>query len=41
VRAEEVARWLLVEDTGDEGAWTESLKTWVREVVTGRETEET
>jgi Uma2 family endonuclease len=36
VRAEEVARWLLREDTRDERAWAERLRAWSREELAGR-----
>lgn len=38
VRAEEVARWLILEDAQDEEAWTERMRIWTREVLSGRET---
>src|SRR4051812_41610716 len=40
VKSEEVERWLLNEDTADEGAWAERLKAWARDVLAGRETRE-
>jgi Uma2 family endonuclease len=38
VKSEEVERWLLNEDTADEGAWAERLKAWALEVLAGRKT---
>jgi Uma2 family endonuclease len=37
VTSEEIARWVLIEDTRDEELWAERLKGWAQEVLAGRD----
>ena len=36
ITPEEVARWILIEDTVDESAWNRRLRAWVREELANR-----
>jgi len=36
VRADEVARWVLAEDTSDPSDWKQRLRTWVQTELVGR-----
>jgi Uma2 family endonuclease len=36
IRADEVARWIVVEDTRDRAAWVRRLRDWIRQELAGR-----
>jgi hypothetical protein len=38
IRADEVARWVLNEDSSDVSDWKRRLRAWVRAELTGRRT---